>query len=564
MLTFIVRKIAHFTLYSILGILIFNILRDSKKLTSRKQILISLLFTALYATTDELHQLFISGRSGQLRDILIDSTGGLTGILLLFFARKNNWLNKLKHLIDNKKIWIVLNKIIGFIATICVLITTASIISTNIIPSKYLLALVPIILIIITALTIINLRNKSQKRLFLLIPANILVIIGAIFVQSVCININSFINNIQNDNSNYVSYVIVVKKDSGVALKNNNRQIGEFANDENKSETDKVIKAKTNAKIKDYDELDNLIDALNTSKSSSLLLKSSYLSLLDENYRDFYSSLKIVYSFKVKIQTISNPNVDLNQPFIIYISGIDTYGDISSVSRSDVNMLAVVNPNTHKILLVNTPRDYYVQLHGTTGIRDKLTHAGIYGIDMSMRTMEDLYDTKIDYYLRVNFSSLINIIDTIGDIDVYSDYSFKTAHYSFKEGYNTLNSAQALEFSRERHAFSDGDRTRGKNQQRVIEAIIAKSKNPSELIKYQSILNNLGKTLQTNAGRNEITTILNQQINSKKGWQVESISVTGSGKSAPTYSMGSINLYVMEPDLNSLNEAKSKIQSYER
>lgn len=249
------------------------------------------------------------------------------------------------------------------------------------------------------------------------------------------------------------------------------------------------------------------------------------------------------------------PPIDLSKPFVLYISGIDTYGQVSTTSRSDVNILAVVNPKTHRILLINTPRDYYVQLHGTTGVRDKLTHAGIYGIDMSVKTLEDLYGVPINSYLRINFSSLVAIVDSLGGVDVNSDYDFG----EFSQGVNHLDGKQALAFSRERYAFTEGDRTRGQNQQKVIEAIIAKLNNRAMLVHLPRILQTLEGSFETNIPPNEITNTLNRQLNDLRAWQTTSISVDGVGQNAPTYSMGTQLLYVMEPDSQTLDNARHQM-----
>jgi len=257
------------------------------------------------------------------------------------------------------------------------------------------------------------------------------------------------------------------------------------------------------------------------------------------------------------------PELDETKPFTIYISGIDTYGGIDTVSRSDVNILVVVNPRSHKILLVNTPRDYYVQLHGTTGLRDKLTHSGVYGIDMSVKTMEDLYATPIDYYLRINFTSLVNIIDVLGGVDVNSAYNFKVGSDSFVIGSNHLDGKKALEFARDRYSFEEGDRTRGENQQRVIEAIISKMSSSSSLLHYPDILESLQNSFQTNMSSIDITQLIRSQLNDMAKWQVKSTSVNGSDSHNYTYSMPTTMLYVMEPDRASIDAAKVEIRQYQ-
>ena len=280
------------------------------------------------------------------------------------------------------------------------------------------------------------------------------------------------------------------------------------------------------------------------------------LAAVDEH---FDSTFTIIGTFTIRVpsSTAAPSQVNANQPFAVYISGIDTYGNISTVSRSDVNILAIVDPAKRHLVLINTPRDYYVQLHGTIGSKDKLTHAGIYGVDMSRQTLEDLYDIDIPYYIRVNFSSLMAIVDTIGGVSVYSDYAFGQFHV----GRNELNGKQALQFSRERYSFTEGDRQRGRNQQRVIEAIVAKLSSPSVLVNYSSILSTTQSALQTNLPPQLITSLVNTQLASPKQWVTRSISVDGTGSMSPTYSMGAQPLYVMVPNEASLEQARQEAKS---
>ena len=268
-----------------------------------------------------------------------------------------------------------------------------------------------------------------------------------------------------------------------------------------------------------------------------------------------------ILSSATSLSTTST-NTNIKKPYVIYISGIDTYGDIATTSRSDVNILAVVNPTDKKVLLVTTPRDYYVQLNGITGVKDKLTHAGIYGVDKSKATLEDLYSTKVDYTVRINFSSLLKLVDAVGGITVASDQAFSAGGYNFVAGPNNLDAKQALAFARERYSFSEGDRQRGKNQQRVIEALISKLSQPQMALKLPAILSATNGAFQTNASRNEINAIIQQQLSGAGGWSTESISVDGTGTSAPTYSMGSQLLYVMIPNYATVEAAKVKINTY--
>jgi len=438
-----------------------------------------------------------------------------------------------------------------------------SIVRMQIVPGKYLLLALPIATIVVLLLSLAHFKKVSTvARSLSLVAVSLLLIVVNIYIYSASSATTTFLKSIEDKGYTYQEYSIIAKKDQHIKLATSHDQHAALlATDTNTDLVKAEVNNRTRTDYKNYSELTSLTVGLDNKEVGMAALKSSYVQLLQENNNPFYQSVEVLATFKIKVKTdTSNVKTDITKPFVVYISGIDTYGAIDTVSRSDVNILLIVNPQTHKILLVNTPRDYYVQLHGTTGVRDKLTHAGIYGIDMSVKTLEDLYDTHIDYYMRINFSSLTSIVDAIGGVNVFSDYTFKTDHYSFGTGYNQVDGKKALEFSRERHSFEDGDRTRGKNQQHVIEAIIDKMNNPKSLANYRGILASLQQALQTNMSSNTITVLINKQLNDLSKWQVESVSADGTGKSAPTYSMGSTNLYVMEPDTASLQNAKQKIR----
>ena len=221
-----------------------------------------------------------------------------------------------------------------------------------------------------------------------------------------------------------------------------------------------------------------------------------------------------------------------------------------------------VNPKTKQILLTSIPRDYYVQLHGTTGSRDKLTHAGIYGTDMSVQTIEDLLGIEINYYIKVNFSSFIDIINAIGGIEVYSKYEFTSIDgYHYQQGYNELNGEEALSFARERKAFMEGDRQRGADQQAVIEAMIKKMSNKSILTKYESLLDSIDGKFQTNMNYKKITSLIKMQLDDMSSWNVVSIALDGSNGSEYTYTGGNQKLYVMIPDESTIDNASSLINA---
>jgi polyisoprenyl-teichoic acid--peptidoglycan teichoic acid transferase len=474
---------------------------------------------------------------------------------------RHNMQTLMKKLNPNR-LWIT--KGLGVFVAVTYLVAAFSVIRLGVIPTKFLFALILLSLLVSAAVAIITYRHKWAKtwKTVLLIILSLLVSLGNIGAIIAANGAYSFLGKVQEQGCSETEYSIIAKKDPVVTLKDNNRSIAYIQDDANNTAVLKTEKTKTDATPQGYADLSDVTTALDQRASDSAVIRTSYLSLLQDNNPTFYQDITVLSTFKVTGSCSNTKQANINKPYVVYISGIDTYGDVASVSRSDVNILMVVNPQTHKTLLVNTPRDYYVQLHNTTGVKDKLTHAGIYGIDTSEQTMEDLYGTKIDYYLRINFTSLTSIVDALGGVTVNSDQAFTAGKYNFVAGPNNLDGQSALAFSRERHAFADGDRQRGKDQQEVISAIINKSNNPQTILKYQQVLKVLNGTFQTDASRNTITSILNQQTNSLGQWQVTSISVDGTDSRNVTYSMGDQVLYVMEPNQASVDAAKAQIQAY--
>lgn len=409
-------------------------------------------------------------------------------------------------------------------------------------------------------LTIAPLFAKKPKKGRLITASVLSVIISAISIAALSFSISliSFLSSIQEDEYTTETYSIVAKTSRSMTT-DAAKTAGLVQTDPYTNEVKRELPNHTKAKTEEFPTARAAIDSLGDESLDTTVFNTANLQLAKETSETFDSTFEVIKTFtiKVKSNTTKAKSVNASEPFAVYISGVDTYGEISTVSRSDVNMLAVVNPQKRSILLVNTPRDYYVQLHGTTGTKDKLTHAGVYGIDMSRKTLEDLYQIEIPYYIRVNFSSLVTIVDTVGGVEVYSDRDFK----SFRVGANQLDGTRALEFSRERYSFSEGDRQRGRNQQRVIEALVSKLSTPGTLANYQSVLGATQKAVQTNMPPQFITSLINTQLQNPQRWSTSSISVDGTGSTGPTYSMGAQPLYIMIPNEASLGEARAQIKT---
>lgn len=436
----------------------------------------------------------------------------------------------------------------------------------DLLPIKYSIILFFVILIFdILNIFLVNLKKLKKKikkaiSLFMIL-AIIIMTISSFYVGK---TLGVLLNN---GDSKYKleHYSVIVLNDSDYdKLKDIKGEIlGYFESSTGAKDANDKLKEEIDVDFKTYKTSDSLVHDLLGSQINVILIENSIKDIMEEELPEFATSTKVIYTFSIKTEVETTlKEVDVTkEPFAIYISGIDTYGEISSVSRSDVNMVMVVNPKIRQILLVSIPRDYYVQLHGTTGNKDKLTHAGIYGIDMSIQTIEDLLELDINYYIKVNFTSVIDIVDALGGLDVYSEYSFISySGFSFKKGLNSVNGEQALDFARTRKAFIDGDRQRGKNQQAVIEAIIRKATNKSIITKYNSLLNAINGKYQTNMSIKKITSVVKMQLEDMSPWTVTSYSLNGTDASDYTYTYNQL-LYVMKPNEESVNEAIQLINS---
>ena len=306
-------------------------------------------------------------------------------------------------------------------------------------------------------------------------------------------------------------------------------------------------------------ELDQLLFDL---EYDAVVVEKNFRDILNEVSERFENETKVIFEFEVQTEIVREEvEVDVTtDAFSIYISGIDTHGSISNRARSDVNIVMTINPRTSEILLTNIPRDYYVKIPGTTGYKDKLTHAGIYGVETSRATVAELLETDIDYYLRVNFSSVVRLVDALGGINVDSSYSFRANGYNFNRGNNFMNGDQTLAFVRERKTLPGGDRARGENQQAVIEGIIKKATQRDVITRYSSILNSMENMFDTNMSSDEIVSIIRMQIANNPSWDIEQYNLDGRDSRNFTYSIPSAMAYVMEPDMETVNEARRLIK----
>ena len=318
--------------------------------------------------------------------------------------------------------------------------------------------------------------------------------------------------------------------------------------------------------ITEYSDIFTQARALYNKDVQAIILNQAYIGILteQEEFADFVEKTKSIDSKKIVSEveeTINDEYLYAGEDiFTIYISGIDTTGSPEENHNSDVNILLTANLETRQILMISTPRDYYVPLSISNGVNDKLTHAGGYGIDVCVDTLAMLYEVNINDYIKVNFTGFTDIIDELGGVNVYSDYEFSIEDYHFEQGYNMLNGEEALFFARARKSFIDGDRQRGRNQMAVIEAIIDKAVSTEMLQNYTEVLDAVADSMITSMTQDEITDLVQFQLNDMRGWDIVTYDVNGYDGAGVTYSGGSQELYVMIPDEASLEQAREYLR----
>lgn len=304
---------------------------------------------------------------------------------------------------------------------------------------------------------------------------------------------------------------------------------------------------------------------LQSGEVKAIVLNESFENIIESEYPNHGDTIKKIYTMGVK-KKVKSPKVSKGNGMTIYVSGIDTYGPINSVSRSDVNILMTVNTDTKEVLLTTTPRDSYIPIaDGGNNQYDKLTHAGLYGVDASIHTLENLYGIDINYYARLNFTSFLKLIDLLGGIDVYNDQEFN-AHTNNGKHYPVgnlhLDSKDALGFVRERYSLADGDRDRGRNQQKVITAIIQKLTSAEVLANYSAVIQGLQESVQTNMPVEVMTDLVNRQLEKGGKYDVQSQDLKGTGRmDLPSYAMPGSQLYMMEVSQDSLASVKAAMTS---
>ena len=380
----------------------------------------------------------------------------------------------------------------------------------------------------------------------------------------------NFMDVINNGLFQKEEYYLMVLKDSKFEKINelDGYKIGIYSS-KNSEKAYELLSKKVSTDYSEYNDVVEMFEDLEEGKISAVLIGGSTKNLLETELSDMKLELKEIHTVSVPIKEVDIVKVvDVTKkPFNIYVAGGDAYGSIDNVTNTDVNMVITVDPVNRKILLTSIPRDYYVNLPSFgEDAYDKLTHAGYYGIEESVLAVENLLDIDINYYVKVNFSTIEGIIDAIGGVDVYSDYNFCVdgrTDICYEKGLNSLDGYHALMFARERHAFKDGDVQRVKNQQKVLEAIIKKATGSTTIVtNFSGILDSVSGSLSTNMETKSINKFVKMQLNNMSGWNIESQNLVGTDYSSTVYTFPTQKLYVMKQDEESLRNAIEKIKNY--
>lgn len=407
----------------------------------------------------------------------------------------------------------------------------------------------------------INKTNKTLGKVLIGI-LSILLILGNVYIYKM----NHTIRNIINNDTKKIEVSVIVKKESTVEKIEDitglvgNIQVG------NSIYTDKAIsemkEINANLQFKNYLGIDTFGDDLLNGGVEAMILNEAMRGQFEETHPDFSEQTRVIHSFFYEEENKDiSVNVDVTKKnFNVYISGIDQSGSIQTLGRSDVNKVMTINPQTRQIFILDIPRDYYIPQVCQANQLDKLTHTGIFGVDCTVESMSNYLGIDMNYYVRINFSSLEQIVDALGGVDVESAYDFNAGGYHFNVGINHLNGAQALAFSRERYSFEGGDNVRIANQTRVLKAIIDKVTSPAILTNYMSFMDAISGTFQTNMNEKEINALIKMQLNDMRSWQISSDHLEGTGGIDWTPANG-FNAYVMYPDEDSRLRALKEIET---
>ncbi len=491
---------------------------------------------------------------------------------------------------SKKKTWKIVSAVLLVLQLILSIVAVVELVASKMVPTAYLILFVILmwaLFFVAFALLVLVRKKKGQKKSSFYAKRGLGTALSAL-TMICCILATYYVGKLDSTLGNLTiggerieteTVSVYVKADSPAS------QIGDVANGkfgvmlgygyEASNKTVEAIEKEVgkDIEVEEFASVYDTVDALLSGEIDAMIMHLNYEEMIvdQEGYEFFITDTKVIYqNFIETVVKSEQSKVDKdvsNDVFMVYVSGSDTRSVKLSKSRSDVNIIAVVNPDAKQVLLVNTPRDYYVPISiSSTGTCDKLTHCSLYGHECSMDTLGALYNCSMDYYMQINFEGFMTLIDAIGGITVESDKTFVTTHYDKQiyEGLNDMDGETALGFARERYAFVDGDNTRGRNSMRIIKAIIEKMSSAKTLLSnYGAILNSIEGMFATSMTEDEMKALVNMQLDDMSSWDVRMYAVTGTGDSRTTYSVPNAKAYVMIPDQSSVDKAIRLIDKME-
>lgn len=465
-----------------------------------------------------------------------------------------------KKIIDKIVRW----KIMLVIQAIISIILAILLIQLNVLPMMYIAIIIALEILI--GIGIFFLMSNAQK--VRLIVSHIISFVVSIVLIMGCFVVNkgqSTLKSVTSDNvqTNRISLYVLDESSYKELSDLKNQNIEANVNDEHMAEAIDALNKEVKLSIQGQEDYVQMSNDLYDQKTVGIYMNEAQSALFDEIHEDFHEKTRVLYTYEIeeKVEDFSKDVSVTQNTFNVFISGIDTTGPVSTVSRSDVNMIVTVDPTNKKILMTSIPRDYYVTL-ANMGKKDKLTHAGLAGVENSVKTLENFLGIDINYYARVNFTSLIQMVDALGGIEVYSDQDIPKL--GIHEGVNQMDGKKALSFSRERYSYKSGDNHRVQNQQKVLEAMLNKMMSPAIITNYSSILENIDGSFETNMTSQEITSLLKMQLSDMAKWDIQQIQLEGHGAmmTGGAY-MPNHKLYYMIPDQSSVDKCVSIIKDME-
>lgn len=488
---------------------------------------------------------------------------------------------------DKKKVWPIIAAVIFAITVFATAGFLMKVAGLNMLPMKYLglavLAVVFLLLLIFVFFFLVPGKVKKNVK-FMIRGLGMLLVISLVAVDVVGIQmVNKFEETMKelNDNKDeevkveeFVIGLYVRVEDKAESLEDAKRYDIGYSLSYDRNNTRKAISVMENQldrnlNLEEYNDIFEMVDKVLAKEKDAFILSVAYMDIIEgqEGYADISDKVKCIHECVVTAETQivekeETPFDVTKDPFAIYISGHDT--DYAATrANSDVNILVIVNPATKQILLLNTPRDFYIPISvSSEGALDKLTHCGVYGVECSMETLSDYYDVDVKYYAQLNFTGFKRLVDAMGGITVYSEKEFYSTNEGiyFQQGANEVDGEKALAFVRERKQFGRGDHARGQHQMAVIKGMIQKMASGSLLTNYGQILDSMGGYFRTNVSQEELAAVVKMQLSDMAEWNIQTYAVSGVGRNDVCYSMPNTTTYVMIPDEATVTHARTLIQ----